>query len=442
MSKRKIIITFVLLSVIIVCYGCKSDDSNESKIKGIALEIPQIEESQLPNEELLVPSEEPSMPSDEELYGSIMDLYYQEFSTVGNLYNVCESDMADGTYLSLDDVGYTFTDLNNDGTNELLTFITEFGDLLAIYSYADGQVKQVAVSNSRDYYYICENNIIANEGSSGASNSVTNYFRLSEQGALQLVEYVMYDDSISAYDTYFHCTDGVHDNPISQSEANIIRSQYKQATVDYKTLRNYKSNATSYVQTSTPVKVINYSGYSVEAIFPKEPGSYMKGNSIVSEMVPSGYTGTGTFHYTTNVTYDLMITVMDVEQRTDVVKWTVSNVNSSQFSSEGVTLVILSDETLIYNTADYVLPGTEYYQVTSGILDDLTPEQLRIARNEIYAKHGKIFDDSQLQAYFESKSWYQGTVPSEEFSDSVLSEQEKRNAELILSFENGEGIGL
>ena len=43
-----------------------------------------------------------------------------------------------------------------------------------------------------------------------------------------------------------------------------------------------------------------------------------------------------------------------------------------------------------------------------------------IARNEIYARHGRKFNDSELQAYFNSKSWYKGTVNPEDFSTSVF----------------------
>ena len=45
------------------------------------------------------------------------------------------------------------------------------------------------------------------------------------------------------------------------------------------------------------------------------------------------------------------------------------------------------------------------------------------------------FDDAQLQSYFESKSWYNGTIDPDDFSESMLSEIEKKNIELIKKYE-------
>ena len=58
------------------------------------------------------------------------------------------------------------------------------------------------------------------------------------------------------------------------------------------------------------------------------------------------------------------------------------------------------------------------------------------ARNEIYARHGYIFRDSALRSYFEGKSWYEGTVPSDAFSATVFNEYELANIKLIQSLED------
>ena len=62
-------------------------------------------------------------------------------------------------------------------------------------------------------------------------------------------------------------------------------------------------------------------------------------------------------------------------------------------------------------------------------------EELRIARNEIYAAHGRIFTSQDLIDYFNSKPWYQGIVPSDQFSESVLTKIQKANIEKIKAFE-------
>ncbi len=66
----------------------------------------------------------------------------------------------------------------------------------------------------------------------------------------------------------------------------------------------------------------------------------------------------------------------------------------------------------------------------------MSESQLRLARNEIYARHGRIFDSVDLRDYFESQSWYNGTIEPADFSESVLNEYEKANIKLIQSLED------
>lgn len=87
------------------------------------------------------------------------------------------------------------------------------------------------------------------------------------------------------------------------------------------------------------------------------------------------------------------------------------------------------------NPEDYIIPESSKRILTEKDLEGLSSEQLRLARNEIFARHGRIFGSSDLQEYFESKSWYKGTADSSEFQDSVLSEVERRNVDFILAHE-------
>ena len=84
---------------------------------------------------------------------------------------------------------------------------------------------------------------------------------------------------------------------------------------------------------------------------------------------------------------------------------------------------------------EYVLPDSANRKLKKSDLKGLSKEELRIARNEIYARHGRMFDDKKLQKYFDSQSWYDGTVPASEFSEDVLSSVEKKNVAFIRQFE-------
>ena len=63
-----------------------------------------------------------------------------------------------------------------------------------------------------------------------------------------------------------------------------------------------------------------------------------------------------------------------------------------------------------------------------------------MARNEIYARHGRLFIDEELQNYFDSCSWYEGYIEPEDFDEkSELSKCERKNAKLILKYEKKKG---
>ena len=67
-------------------------------------------------------------------------------------------------------------------------------------------------------------------------------------------------------------------------------------------------------------------------------------------------------------------------------------------------------------------------EITSENLGDLFAEDLRVLRNEIYARHGRVFKDAGLQKYFDSQAWYKANV---DFKDDQLSETEVKNLSVI-----------
>jgi hypothetical protein len=66
------------------------------------------------------------------------------------------------------------------------------------------------------------------------------------------------------------------------------------------------------------------------------------------------------------------------------------------------------------------------------MVDGLFVEDLRVLRNEIYAKRGRVFKDPTLQKYFEAQSWYK---PKPDFKDESLSETESKNLAVIKQVE-------
>jgi hypothetical protein len=89
--------------------------------------------------------------------------------------------------------------------------------------------------------------------------------------------------------------------------------------------------------------------------------------------------------------------------------------------------------------SEFVFPNSDSEYLTEDDLEGLSAWELRIGRNEIMARHGRRFKDESLQEYFDSCSWYEGTLEPEEFDsqyDSILNKYEKKNANTIKAYEN------
>ena len=83
----------------------------------------------------------------------------------------------------------------------------------------------------------------------------------------------------------------------------------------------------------------------------------------------------------------------------------------------------------------YILPYSGSYRLTKADISHLTKSQLKLARNEIYARHGRMFKDDDLQNYFNSQLWYTPIYSPGEFKDSWLSDVESDNISFIQSYE-------
>ncbi len=84
----------------------------------------------------------------------------------------------------------------------------------------------------------------------------------------------------------------------------------------------------------------------------------------------------------------------------------------------------------------YILPKSDKEKLTRADLEGLTKEQLRLARNEVYARHGMIFGVEDLDTYFATKSWYKPTISFSDFYESVeMSIVEEQNVILIQQVE-------
>lgn len=97
------------------------------------------------------------------------------------------------------------------------------------------------------------------------------------------------------------------------------------------------------------------------------------------------------------------------------------------------------EETEITAETGYILPNSDKEPLTKADLEGLSAEECKIARNEIYARHGRKFKDEELQAYFNSCDWYEGRIEPDDFQESELSDLEIANKDVIVEYEEEKG---
>jgi hypothetical protein len=103
-----------------------------------------------------------------------------------------------------------------------------------------------------------------------------------------------------------------------------------------------------------------------------------------------------------------------------------SDAELSSTERANIALITKREEDLHQSLGTRLLTGAD--------VRGLRPDDARRLRNEIYARHGRRFQDAGLQRYFASFSWYR---PNDSFRESQLNETERANAALISQYEHG-----
>lgn len=86
-----------------------------------------------------------------------------------------------------------------------------------------------------------------------------------------------------------------------------------------------------------------------------------------------------------------------------------------------------------YTDKDYIISTSSTSIINTSSLNDYSMEELFIARNELFARHGYIFKNSpNLQAFFESKTWY---TPVPDYTGKLSNDLENNNLDYIKSIE-------
>lgn len=70
--------------------------------------------------------------------------------------------------------------------------------------------------------------------------------------------------------------------------------------------------------------------------------------------------------------------------------------------------------------------------VTAADLEGKSKGELRVMRNEVFARHGKIFQSADLDAYFSAKPWY---MKNTAFSETAFTDIDRENVRVIKAAE-------
>ncbi len=138
--------------------------------------------------------------------------------------------------------GYLEEDINGDGTKELIFGVTGAEEekngswnsvIYDIYTVSNGETAHAVSGWERNRYYLCEDGMIANEGSNGAADSSYSYYTF-DGGKLRLKEAVIYDGMRDEENPWFYFSSGADADkfkpgqaaPISEEQAEEIMGRY------------------------------------------------------------------------------------------------------------------------------------------------------------------------------------------------------------------------
>ncbi len=109
----------------------------------------------------------------------------------------------------------------------------------------------------------------------------------------------------------------------------------------------------------------------------------------------------------------------------------------------GVCLLfmILCPHTFLADTAyGYILPDSARRVYYADELMNMPLQVLCYAKNEIYARNGRMFQSSELQNYFAAQHWYTALYQPDQFTSEMLNVYEQENLMLLSNLEAQAGM--
>lgn len=94
--------------------------------------------------------------------------------------------------------------------------------------------------------------------------------------------------------------------------------------------------------------------------------------------------------------------------------------------------------------SEYVIEDSDSRKLTKEDTDRLTLRGINYAKNELFARHGRKFESSELQKFYESRDWYVGSREAGRATDDKIQSEfnsyEKYNCDLLYKLEDSKGM--
>lgn len=153
---------------------------------------------------------------------------------------------------------------------------------------------------------------------------------------------------------------------------------------------------------------------------------------------------------TVSVSESVTISFKTAEESTTAAKTTKPSAKATKpaaTTAEPTTEYVELTTQYIEPTTQYVEPTTQYINngyisysdsssrnLTANDVAGLSADTVQSAINDIYAHHGYIFKTPSIRAYYESQSWYSGTVSSQSECEKTFNAYETRNKNFLAKY--------
>lgn len=299
-----------------------------------------------------------------------------------------------------------------------------------------------------------------------AANALIDYMTLESGDRAEIISFDDYvyleQDFTSQEDKLVTAVDNI--NPGGSTAlfdaiyAGVYQTYYENGAKCVIAFTDGEENASSYTfddvvdiaqNTGIPVYIIGIGDYSYDSTILKDLAAQCSGSYYSADESDLQ-----------QVLEEIYIGIYREQQDSYVFKYTASNLNdvgefrdlvietseSAAFEGRYVKSYVPQSDiagafSSDYADLDFILDFTSTREVTDADLAGLSLAELRIARNEIFARHGRQFKDPLLNQWFYSKDWYL-KLPMKYAPDvfdknnpDPLSSIEQANTNFILNYE-------